>query len=78
VAAAVAPGMTVELNVRFRRPTPFGVPLRLSAEHVRTEGRAIHAAGRIEANGRVTAEASGIFLDPSEQARRLYFPDRGA
>jgi acyl-coenzyme A thioesterase PaaI-like protein len=73
IAAAGQPGMTAELRVRYRRPTPFGVPLRLSAAFVHTEGRTIHGTGRIEADGVVTADASGVFLRPSDRARRTIF-----
>lgn len=61
-AAAGHSGMTVELTVRYRRPTPYAVPLVIRARHDRTEGRRIHASGEIVADGEVTAEASGVFV----------------
>ena len=76
-AAAVAghPAMTAGLNLRYKRPTPYGEPLRVTAEFTGTDGRKILAAGRIHAaDGSVCVEATGIFLQPREQTRATYFP----
>jgi acyl-coenzyme A thioesterase PaaI-like protein len=67
-----APGMTGTLEVRYLQPTPLGVPLRIEAELVRTEGRKIFAEGRFFAGERVTAEAKGIFISiPRERFEAL-------
>ena len=56
------PAMTVRLVIRYRRPTPLGVPLRVSATLEGIEGRKLHLSATIEAAGKVTAEAEAIFL----------------
>jgi acyl-coenzyme A thioesterase PaaI-like protein len=71
--AAGSPGMTVQLNVRYRRPTPLSTPLRVTARHVRREGRRIFAEGAMLAGEEVTAEAEGIFAEITmERARKLF------
>jgi len=64
-AAAGVGGFTAELTVRYRRPTPYGVPLTVRARTDSVNGRRVHASGEIVADGVVTAEASGLFLMPS-------------
>jgi acyl-CoA thioesterase FadM len=54
--------MTGTLTVRYLRPTPLHQQLIFHAELSRVEGRKIFADARVEAEGRVTAEASGIFI----------------
>lgn len=68
-AAAGISGMTVELTVRYRRPTPYGVPLVVQARHDGVDGRKILASGEITANGEVTARATGVFLKPPTSAQ---------
>jgi uncharacterized protein (TIGR00369 family) len=58
-------GMTAELTVRYRRPTPLGVPLTFRARVDSVSGRRIHSSGEVLANGAVTAEATGLFITPS-------------
>ena len=64
-AAAGVGGFTAELTVRYRRPTPYDVPLTVRARTDKVDGRRVHASGEIVADGVVTAEASGLFLMPS-------------
>ncbi len=64
VAAAGNIGMTAELTIRYRRPTPYGVPLRLLAWADGTDGRQTLARATLEAGGRVCVEADGTFLRP--------------
>lgn len=59
-------GMAAELTVRYRRATPYGVPLTISARTDSVDGRRIYASGEIVADGVVTAEATGLFMRPSE------------
>jgi acyl-coenzyme A thioesterase PaaI-like protein len=66
-AASGVGGFTAELTVRYRRPTPYGVPLTIRARTDAVDGRRVHASGEIVADGVVTAEASGLFLMPSQQ-----------
>jgi acyl-CoA thioesterase FadM len=68
-AAAGVGGFTAELTIRYRRPTPYNVPLTIRARTDRVDGRRVHASGEIVADGVVTAEASGLFLMPT--GRRL-------
>ena len=49
------PGMTGELTVRYRVPTPIRVPLRIEARHDRREGRKIFNSGRLFAGDRLVA-----------------------
>jgi acyl-coenzyme A thioesterase PaaI-like protein len=65
-AAAGVGGFTAELTVRYRRPTPYGVPLTVRARTDKVDGRRVHASGEIVADGVVTAEAKGLFLTPSQ------------
>jgi acyl-coenzyme A thioesterase PaaI-like protein len=55
-------GPTATLRVRFRRPTPLGVPLRYEGWRERAAGRRLHATGRLLAGDVVTAEAEGTFV----------------
>jgi acyl-coenzyme A thioesterase PaaI-like protein len=65
VAAAGPPAMTAGMTVRFRRPTPFGQPLELTARITGTEGRKIHAEAECRtADGTLTAQATALFLPP--------------
>jgi acyl-coenzyme A thioesterase PaaI-like protein len=66
-AAAGVGGFTAELTVRYRRPTPYAVPLTVRARTDSVDGRRVRASGEIVADGVVTAEASGLFLMPTGQ-----------
>jgi acyl-coenzyme A thioesterase PaaI-like protein len=56
------PAMTVKLGLRYRKPTPLGVPLTVSVKLDRVDGRQLHLSGSIVAEGEVTVEAEGVFL----------------
>jgi acyl-coenzyme A thioesterase PaaI-like protein len=58
------PAMTGELTIRYRKPTPIGVPLVLRARTDSVEGRRVRTSGEISADGVVTAEATGLFVRP--------------
>jgi uncharacterized protein (TIGR00369 family) len=50
---------TVDLSLRYRRPTPTGEPLRIRAQLVRSEDRDVWLRGEIrDAEGRVCTEAT--------------------
>lgn len=66
-AAAGVPSFTAELTVRYRRPTPYGVPLTIRARTDSIDGRRVHASAEVVANGEVTAEATALFLRPSPE-----------
>jgi len=71
--AAGNPGMTVHLNVRYRRATPLRTPLRVVARHTGREGRRIFAQATMLAGDEVTAEAEGVFAEITlERAQKLF------
>jgi uncharacterized protein (TIGR00369 family) len=60
------PGMTAGLDLRYRRPTPLGVPLSAEAKAVRVDGRKTFVESRIIGpDGRTTAEAAAVFIMPT-------------
>lgn len=61
------PAMTAHLGLRYRRPTPLGVPLTVSVRLDRIEGRKLHLSAEITADGVVTVEAEAIFLTLTER-----------
>jgi uncharacterized protein (TIGR00369 family) len=64
-AANGTPGMTATLAMRYRRPTPHGVPLVAEAKTERVEGRKTFVEGRIlDPEGTPTVEATGMFIMP--------------
>ncbi|MCW2946559.1 MAG: thioesterase superfamily protein [Actinoallomurus sp.] len=64
-AANGTPGMTAGLDLRYRRPTPHGVPLSAEARTVRVDGRKTFVESRIIGpDGEVTTEATGVFVMP--------------
>lgn len=68
------PGMTANLTVNYRSPTPLRQPLRLVGDIDRIEGRKIFVKGelRVVADDRLCAEATGLFLSmPPEVFDRL-------
>ncbi|MCF2533455.1 PaaI family thioesterase [Yinghuangia soli] len=63
-SAAGVPGFTAGLDVRYRAATPYDVPLEVRARWTHCEGRKSFATGEILAGGRVTAEATAVFIAP--------------
>lgn len=61
-------GMTGGLSIRYLAPTPIATELRGEAEVQRMEGRKAFITGRLLADGRVTAEAEGVFILPKPKA----------
>jgi acyl-coenzyme A thioesterase PaaI-like protein len=68
------PAMTVKLALRYRRPTPLGLPLTVTAGLQRTEGRQLHLSASIAADGEVTVEADGVFLILTAENLAAVFP----
>lgn len=66
--------MTVSLEVRYRAPTPLDVPLTVHARVQRTDGRKVHVAAELTAAGRVTAEASAVFVQLTAANVARIFP----
>jgi len=75
-AASGHPGVTTDLSVRYRRPVPLDVPLRIWGRVTGTEGRRVSAVGGITTAAEpdvplVEAEAWFVRLR-LDQARRLF------
>ncbi|RKT87667.1 Thioesterase superfamily protein [Saccharopolyspora antimicrobica] len=69
-------GMTIKLDLRYRRPVPLETPLRVVGQVVRVAGRWTESVATIsteEDPETVLVEAEGVFVVPSaEQAERLF------
>jgi acyl-coenzyme A thioesterase PaaI-like protein len=63
-----AQGMTANLTVNYRSPTPLHEPLRITGWLDRRDGRKIWVRGQMHAGERCTAEAEGLFIafDPEK------------
>lgn len=55
-------GMTAELTLRYRRPTPLFEPLTVTARQVSVDGSKIRTSGAISAGGRDCVNAEGLFI----------------
>ncbi len=55
--------VTSTLELRYLKPTPLEVPLRVEGWLVSREGRRFHTAGQVVVEGVVTAKAEGTFVD---------------
>jgi hypothetical protein len=56
-------GVTATLEVRYRRPTPMNVELRIESTTTEVSGKRSLVAAKMYANGVVTAEATGTFVE---------------
>jgi acyl-coenzyme A thioesterase PaaI-like protein len=56
------PAVTGRLTVRYRHPTPIGVPVEFRAPWPRVVGKRVHVHATLTAGGEVTAEAEGLFV----------------
>jgi acyl-coenzyme A thioesterase PaaI-like protein len=66
------PGMTGTLRLRYHRPTPLHRPLVARAWIESVDGRKTTIAGEVaRTDGRVTVEASGLFILPSFLADQM-------
>ena len=82
-AAAGHPGVTTDLSVRYRRPVPLDVPLRVWGRVIEADGRRVLAVGGITTAAEpdvALVEAEGRFarLRPDQAGRmfgRLASPD---
>jgi acyl-coenzyme A thioesterase PaaI-like protein len=69
-------GLTGRLSVRYRKPTPLGRALRMTAWQEHHEGRRMRVRGRIHADDVLTAEAEGLFVRPRPDTSREYFGEQ--
>ena len=60
-------GMTGDLRVRYRRPTPLHVDLRFEGRLVGVEGRKVTTHATLHARGELLAEADGLFISVSQE-----------
>ena len=78
------PGMTGRLTIRYRKPTPVGVPVEFRVEPPRVAGKVVHVHGTLTVGDTITAEAEGLFVHfkgrsdavPFEPGADLPFPRR--
>ena len=65
--------MTVELNVRFRKPIPLGEPLTVVGEMARLRSRMMEGKGKvILADGSIAATATAKYIRlPDDQVERF-------
>ncbi len=62
VFSSEGPGMTGTITVRYRKPTPIHVPLRIEAGFDRAEGRKVFNYGKLFSGDTLLAEAEGLFI----------------
>jgi acyl-coenzyme A thioesterase PaaI-like protein len=80
------PSMTGRLTIRYRKPTPIGVPVEFLVEPPRVAGKVVHLHATLTADGTITAEAEGLFVHfrgrdeavPFAPGRDLAFPEGSA
>ena len=78
-SAAIAAGlwgMTVRLEVDYRRPVPLSIPLTMRGQVTEAAGRKCVVTGTIAtaaAPDRTLVEARGVFVMPREELRADYF-----
>ncbi|GAB3205854.1 PaaI family thioesterase [Marinactinospora thermotolerans] len=63
-AAGVAgmPGLTANLTVDYRKPTPLNAPLTVTSRVTGTERRKVFVSAEIRHNGEITAEGTAIMV----------------
>ncbi|MGC8480774.1 MAG: PaaI family thioesterase [Acidimicrobiales bacterium] len=72
------PGMTVHLEVDYRKPTPLHTDLRFEGRLLRVEGRKIFTKGVCLVDGVLTAEASALFVSVDFSLLAAGFANPGA
>ena len=63
-AAAGSVGMTADLRVSYKSPTPLNAPLRFEAKQVRTEGRKIWTSATLHTGDTLRASTEALFIEP--------------
>lgn len=61
------PGMTGELVVRYKAPTPLHVELVFTGRVVKVEGRKIYTHATLMAGDRLCAESEGLFISMNKE-----------
>lgn len=61
------PGMTGELVVRYKSPTPLHVELVCTGRVVKVEGRKIYTHATLTAGDRLCAESEGLFISMNKE-----------
>jgi len=65
--------MTAHLDVRYKKPVPIGMPLKLKGEIVKQKGRLIEGRGELLlADGSIAAEARGTYLRIPDEQMKAY------
>jgi len=59
------PGMTANLNINYRKPTPLKCDLEFEGILVKVDGRKVHTRGTCKHNGVLLAEADALFVSIS-------------
>jgi acyl-coenzyme A thioesterase PaaI-like protein len=67
------PSMTGTMSLSYRRPTPLGVPLTISAWIERVSGRKVHIAAALHADDELTVEGTGLFIKLTEEHQRAVY-----
>lgn len=67
------PSMTGTMALAYRRPTPLGVPLTITARVDRTSGRKVHISAVLTANDEVTVEGSALFIKLTQDHYRTVY-----
>ncbi len=71
VRALGPPSMTRKMEVEYLRPVPSSAPLRLEGRVVRNDGRKHWVeAAILDAEGKLLAEARGLFLEIGKNAKK--------
>lgn len=71
------PAMTASLTMRYRKPTPLGVPLTVSVRIDERDGRRLRLSAELTANGQVTVAAEAVFLVLTAENLATVFRDLG-
>jgi acyl-coenzyme A thioesterase PaaI-like protein len=71
------PGMTGTLTVKYRRPTPLGVELRLEATLDRVDGRKQFCSSKLFADDVLCNDAEGIFVTIGPERFKELLEQRG-
>lgn len=56
------PGMTANLNINYRKPTPLKCDLQFEGVLVKVDGRKVYTRGTCSHDGVLTAEAEALFV----------------
>lgn len=57
-------GMTANLSIDYRRPTPLFKPLEITARFDHAEGRKLISTGTMHCEGELLSQARGLFIRP--------------